>query len=111
MGVGLYNEKKSLIIFLIILNSFFSQNLFAKNYCTQSEIINLRIFEKNNYKLYSYSCRTSEGIYLKNFLGDSNKRIFLNEFADFAAKEPPRTSSSKHIQDKDPKASNFNNTS
>jgi len=83
-------KKKSLIIiFLSILNSFFSQNLFAKNECTQSEIINLRIFEKNNYKLYSYSCNTSEGIYLKNFLGNSNKRIFLNEFADFAAKESP----------------------
>ncbi|MEG0486949.1 MAG: hypothetical protein RR575_03335 [Acinetobacter sp.] len=83
-------KKNSLITFLIVLFIGCAQNALAKNQCSKNDEIKLSIFSKNDYKLYSYYCSADEGVYLKNFINNSKKTIFLNEYSDFAANEPPK---------------------
>ncbi|HHP7908734.1 hypothetical protein [Acinetobacter baumannii] len=68
----------------------YSQNLFAKDQCNIDQQVNLNIFKKNDYKFYNYICEYSEGLYLKGYLGDKDKKIFVDNYSDFAAKESPR---------------------
>ena len=82
-------NKYLFIIFLIILYSIYSQNSFAKDECNKDQIIKLSIFKKNDYKLYNYMCHSDTGVYLKTYIGNSQKTKFLNEYADFAAKDNP----------------------
>lgn len=83
-------KKKSLITIIIVLFICCTQSALAKNQCSKNDEIKLSIFSKNDYKLYSYYCSADEGLYLKNYISDYKKTIFLNEYSDFAANEPPK---------------------
>ncbi|MBO1279702.1 MULTISPECIES: hypothetical protein [Acinetobacter] len=78
------------VIVFIISFLIYSQNLFAKDQCNIDQQVNLNIFKKNDYKFYNYICESSEGLYLKGYLGDKDKKIFVDNYSDFAAKESPR---------------------
>jgi len=78
------------VIVFIISSLIYSQNLFAKDQCNIDQQVNLNIFKKNDYKFYNYICESSEGLYLKGYLGDKDKKIFVDNYSDFAAKESPR---------------------
>ncbi|HBM1865734.1 TPA: hypothetical protein OTT47_001726 [Acinetobacter nosocomialis] len=83
-------KKNFNVIVFIISFLIYSQNLFAKDQCNIDQQINLNIFKKNDYKFYNYICESSEGLYLKGYLGDKDKKIFVDNYSDFAAKESPR---------------------
>ncbi|WP_425918293.1 hypothetical protein [Acinetobacter sp. TSRC1-2] len=83
-------NKYLFIIVLIILYPMCSQNLFAKEQCNKNQTTNLSIFKKNDYNLYNYMCYSDKGVYLKTYIGNAQKTIFLNEYADFAAKDNPK---------------------
>ncbi|MEI1681369.1 hypothetical protein V8P49_09100 [Acinetobacter baumannii] len=78
------------VVVFIISSLIYSQNLFAKEQCNIDQQVNLNIFKKNDYKLYNYICESSEGLYLKGYLGDKDKKIFVDNYSDFAAKESPK---------------------
>ncbi|MFW6497211.1 hypothetical protein ACOCIL_05430 [Acinetobacter baumannii] len=78
------------VIVFIISSLIYSQNLFAKDQCNIDQQVNLNIFKKNDYKFYNYICESSEGLYLKGYLGDKDKKIFVDNYSDFAAKESPK---------------------
>ncbi|MFP0373255.1 hypothetical protein [Acinetobacter nosocomialis] len=89
--MSLFKIKKNFnVIVFIISFLIYSQNLFAKDQCNIDQQINLNIFKKNDYKFYNYICESSEGLYLKGYLGDKDKKIFVDNYSDFAAKESPR---------------------
>ncbi|MDR0066301.1 hypothetical protein RFX60_03025, partial [Acinetobacter sp. 11520] len=77
-------------ILFIISSLIYSQNLFAKDQCNIDQQVNLNIFKKNDYKFYNYICESSEGSYLKGYVGDQEKKIFVGDYSDFAAKESPK---------------------
>ncbi|MBR7749722.1 hypothetical protein KC093_06010 [Acinetobacter nosocomialis] len=83
-------KKNFNVIVFIISFLIYSQNLFAKDQCNIDQQVNLNIFKKNDYKFYNYICESSEGLYLKGYLGDKDKKIFVDNYSDFAAKESPR---------------------
>ncbi|QXB45091.1 hypothetical protein [Acinetobacter seifertii] len=83
-------KKYFTVIVFIISSLIYSQNLFAKDQCNIDQQINLNIFKKNDYKFYNYICESSEGLYLKGYLGDKDKKIFVDNYSDFAAKESPK---------------------
>ncbi|MDO7212448.1 hypothetical protein [Acinetobacter nosocomialis] len=78
------------VIVFIISSLIYPQNLFAKDQCNIDQQVNLNIFKKNDYKFYNYICESSEGLYLKGYLGDKDKKIFVDNYSDFAAKESPK---------------------
>ena len=82
-------NKYLFIIVLIILCPMYYQNLFAKEQCSRNQTTNLNIFKKYDYKLYNYMCYSDKGVYLKTYIGNAKNTIFLNEYADFAAKNNP----------------------
>ncbi|WP_249135794.1 hypothetical protein [Acinetobacter nosocomialis] len=89
--MSLFKIKKNFnVIVFIISFLIYSQNLFAKDQCNIDQQVNLNIFKKNDYKFYNYICESSEGLYLKGYLGDKDKKIFVDNYSDFAAKESPR---------------------
>nr|WP_019458550.1 hypothetical protein [Acinetobacter nosocomialis] len=89
--MSLFKIKKYFnVIVFIISFLIYSQNLFAKDQCNIDQQVNLNIFKKNDYKFYNYICESSEGLYLKGYLGDKDKKIFVDNYSDFAAKESPR---------------------
>ncbi len=77
-------------ILFIISSLIYSQNLFAKDQCKIDQQVKLNIFKKNDYKFYNYICESSEGSYLKGYVGDQEKKIFVGDYSDFAAKESPK---------------------
>ncbi|MBJ8503959.1 hypothetical protein I6M96_02935 [Acinetobacter seifertii] len=83
-------KKYFTVIVFIISSLIYSQNLFAKDQCNIDQQVNLNIFKKNDYKFYNYICESSEGLYLKGYLGDKDKKIFVDNYSDFAAKESPK---------------------
>ncbi len=83
-------KKYFTIILFIISSLIYSQNLFAKDQCNIDQQVNLNIFKKNDCKFYSYICESSEGLYLKGYVGDQEKKIFVGDYSDFAAKESPK---------------------
>lgn len=74
----------------VISSLIYSQNLFAKDQCNIEQQVNLNVFKKNDYKFYNYICESSEGSYLKSYFGDQEKKIFVGDYSDFAAKESPK---------------------
>jgi hypothetical protein len=64
-------------ILFIISSLIYSQNLFAKDQCNIDQQVNLNIFKKNDYKFYNYICESSEGSYLKGYVGDQEKKYLL----------------------------------
>ncbi|KQE89053.1 hypothetical protein [Acinetobacter lactucae] len=77
-------------ILFVISSLIYSQNLFAIDQCNIDQQVNLNIFKKNDYKFYNYMCESSEGLYLKSYVGDQEKKIFVGDYSDFAAKESPK---------------------
>lgn len=77
-------------ILFVISSLIYSQNLFAIDQCNIDQQVNLNIFKKNDYKFYNYMCESSEGLYLKSYVGDQEKKIFVGDYSDFAAKEIPK---------------------
>lgn len=75
---------------ITVLFLCYAQNALAINQCSKNDEIKLSIFSNNDYKLYSYYCSTDKGVYLKNYIRNSKKIIFLNEYSDFAANESPK---------------------
>ena len=73
--------------FLLISLLACPQYLFAKDQCHIHETINLSIFKKNDYKFYNYVCESDVGQYLKNYIGNQDNRIFIDEYSDLAAKD------------------------
>ncbi|MCU4390735.1 hypothetical protein KTH73_08365 [Acinetobacter courvalinii] len=83
--------KKNLMHFLFILIFLFCyKDAWAKDQCHIQKVIDLSIFKKNDYKLFNYMCSSEQGETLKNYIGKSNKKVFVNEYFDFAAKESPK---------------------
>ncbi|WP_335972656.1 hypothetical protein [Acinetobacter calcoaceticus] len=82
--------KKYFTIMFVISSLIYSQNLFAKDQCNIEQQVNLNVFKKNDYKFYNYICESSEGSYLKSYFGDQEKKIFVGDYSDFAAKESPK---------------------
>lgn len=83
-------KKYFTIIMFFISSLIYSQNLFAKDQCNIDQQVKLNIFKKNDYKFYNYICESSEGLYLKGYFGDQEKKIFVGDYSDFAAKETPK---------------------
>lgn len=83
-------KKYFTIIMFFISSLIYSQNLFAKDQCNIDQQVKLNIFKKNDYKFYNYICKSSEGSYLKGYFGDQEKKIFVGDYSDFAAKESPK---------------------
>ncbi|WP_228260663.1 hypothetical protein, partial [Acinetobacter baumannii] len=80
----------TIIMFFISSLILYSQNLFAKDQCKIDQQVKLNIFKKNDYKFYNYICESSEDSYLKGYFGDQEKKIFVGDYSDFAAKESPK---------------------
>ncbi|MDC5666762.1 hypothetical protein [Acinetobacter baumannii] len=83
-------KKYFTTVLLIISSLIYSQNIFANDQCNIEETVNLTIFKKNDYKFYNYMCDSVEGSYLKGYLGFQEKKIFVSDYSDFAAKESPK---------------------
>ena len=83
-------KKYFTIILFVISSLIYSQNLFAKDQCDIDQQVKLNIFKKNDYKFYNYICESSEDSYLKSYFGDQEKKIFVGDYSDFAAKENPK---------------------
>ncbi|MDF2535970.1 MAG: hypothetical protein K0R18_2129 [Bacillales bacterium] len=88
--MDIINSRVVFIFSLCLLSIVYSRNLFAENKCNINEIVKLNIFKKNDYKFYNYICESSEGSYLKGYFGDQEKKIFVGDYSDFAAKESPK---------------------
>ncbi|QNX87706.1 hypothetical protein [Acinetobacter seifertii] len=88
--MDILNNRVVFIFSLFLLLVMYSRDLFAENKCSINGIVNLNIFKKNDYKFYNYICESSEGLYLKGYLGDKDKKIFVDNYSDFAAKESPK---------------------
>lgn len=83
--------KKNLMHFMFILIFLFCyKNAWAKEQCHVHEEIALSVFKKNDYKLFNYMCLSEQGETLKNYIGNSKRKVFVNEYFDFAAKENPK---------------------
>ncbi|MDS7956979.1 MULTISPECIES: hypothetical protein [unclassified Acinetobacter] len=80
----------TIIMFLISSLILYSQNLFAKDQCNIDQQVKLNIFKKNDYKFYNYICESSEGSSLKGYLENQEKKMFVGDYSDFAAKESPK---------------------
>ncbi|UGQ26436.1 hypothetical protein [Acinetobacter calcoaceticus] len=83
-------KKYFTTILFIISSLIYSQNLFAKDQCNIEETVNVSIFKKNDYKFYNYMCESAEGSSLKGYLGNQEKKTFVGDYSDFAAKESPK---------------------
>ena len=83
-------KKYFTIILFIISSLIYSQNLFAKDQCNIDQQVNLNIFKKNDYKFYNYACESAEGSSLKGYLENQEKKMFVGDYSDFAAKESPK---------------------
>ena len=70
-----------------VLLLVFPQYLFAKDQCYIQETVSLSVFKKNDYKFYNYVCESDVGQYLKNYIGNQDNRIFIDEYSDLAAKD------------------------
>lgn len=88
--MSILNDKIILIFSVFLLLATCSYNLFAKDQCNIDQQVKLNIFKKNDYKFYNYICESSEGSYLKGYLGDQEKKIFVGDYSDFSAKESPK---------------------
>lgn len=84
--------RKITSIFLLSIFSYFicSAATYARDRCKKDQSIPLNIFSKNDYRFESFSCDAEQGTFLKNYLINTKKRIFLNEFYEFSAKEEPK---------------------
>ncbi len=68
--MSILNDKITLIFSVFLLLATYSYNLFAKDQCNIDQQVKLNIFKKNDYKFYNYVCESSEGLYLKSYVGD-----------------------------------------
>lgn len=87
--MDILNNRLVFIFSLFLLLVMYSRYLFAENKCSINGIVKLSVFKKNDYKFYNYICESSEGSYLKGYVGDQEK-IFVGNYSDFAAKESPK---------------------
>lgn len=78
------------IFLLFVLYTVSIEQSYAQDKCKQSELVSLSIFSKNDYNFQSLSCDAEQGVFLKNYLVNSNKNLLINEFAEFAANEKPK---------------------
>lgn len=83
-------KKKLSVILCLSLYFFCFQKIHASDKCDIKDITKLSIYKKNDYKLYNYSCIGDEGFYSKYFLSNGMKKIFLEDFSDYASKEEPK---------------------
>lgn len=88
--MDILNNRVVFIFFLFLLLVMYSRDLFAENKCSINGIVKLSVFKKNDYIFYNYVCESAEGSYLKGYFGDQEKKIFVGDYSDFAAKESPK---------------------
>ncbi|MDX8156354.1 hypothetical protein SLJ62_12430 [Acinetobacter pittii] len=87
--MDILNNRLVFIFSLFLLLAMYSRDLFAENKCSINGIVKLSVFKKSDYKFYNYICESSEGSYLKGYVGNQEK-IFVGDYSDFAAKESPK---------------------
>ncbi|ATO19278.1 hypothetical protein BS636_06180 [Acinetobacter sp. LoGeW2-3] len=76
-------------ILIICFSLFIFNNIYAQDKCELDSTTNLNIFKKDDYKINSYKCFSDQGIYLKNYIENSNYKKLVNYYADYSAKEEP----------------------
>lgn len=74
----------------ILIFLFCYKSAWAKDQCQIQKVIDLSVFKKKDYELFNYICSSDQSEVLKNYIGNSKKKVFLNEYSDFSTKESPK---------------------